>query len=161
MRKLVAVIFSLALVLSMGTATFATEIYDGSETDTASVEIFYDLETGYCIKIPEQINLEEESSYTFCASFLNLCETEQIVVRMSGISGGSQIVLTTDTEDLMIVDVRYDGAFIPTDGVVAVFTDSLESDGSLIFMTPMYESVHRVGRYSGTFEFTVSVEERT
>lgn len=76
-------------------------------------------------------------------------------------SSGSQIVLTTDAEDQMIVDVRYDEEFISNDGVVAVFTDSLESDGYLVFMTPLYESVHRVGRYSGIFEFTVSVEERT
>lgn len=159
MRKIISIILSLAIVFAMSTTIFAAEIYDDSENKTASSEIVYNLESGYCIEIPEQIDAST-GSYTFSAFYVNLSETEQVVVRISGVSEVSQLELFNDAGDSLTFGVVYDGAVIVPGYVVAIFTDSATADGALEITPDMGFTAHRAGEYRGTFEFTVSVEPR-
>lgn len=159
MRKMISIILSLAMVFAMSTAAFAAEIYDDSENKTASSEIVYNLESGYCIEIPEQIDAST-GSYTFSAFYVNLNETEQVVVRISGVNESSMLELFNDAGDSLPFGVFYDNAGIVPGYVVAVFTDSATANGVFEIKPDMGFTAHQAGEYRGTFEFTVSVEPR-
>lgn len=159
MKKLLALILAAIMVCSMGTTAFAAEITNESEMQTGFSEIVYNLETGYCIEIPEQIDASA-GAYTFTAAYVNLSETEQVVVRMSGIDEYSRMSLQNANGDTLDFTVRYDYAVIAPGYIVAVFTDSVTATGAMQITPDTYGTAHRVGQYSGVFEFTVSVEAR-
>lgn len=54
----------------------------------------------------------------------------------------------------------YDGAVIAPNYIVAVFTNSITANGTLEIIPELGLGAHRAGQYSGTFEFSVSVEAR-
>lgn len=159
MKKALTLILAAVLVCSMGTTAFAAEITNESEMQTGYSEIVYNLDTGYCIEIPEQIDASV-GAYTFTASYINLSETEQVVVRMSGVDEYSCMSLQNANGDTLDFTVRYDGATIVPGYVVAVFTDSVTASGAMQLIPDTYGTAHRAGQYSGVFEFTVSVETR-
>ena len=160
MKKLLALILSVVMVCSIATTASATEITDESDMKTAFGEIVYNLETGYCIEIPEQIDALT-GSYTFSAYYVNLNDNEQVVVRISGVDEVSRMELTNDFGESLAFNVLYDGAVIAPNYVVAVFTDSVTANGTFEIVPDLGFGAHRAGQYSGTFEFTVSIEERT
>ena len=84
MKRMIALLLCMALVCSLATTAFAAEITEGAEMQSTQSQIVYDLGTKYCIYIPEQIDAST-GSYTFEASYLAVSETEQVVVRMSGV----------------------------------------------------------------------------
>lgn len=159
MRKMIALLLAVLMVSSFTTSAFASEVTDESDMQSAYSEIVYDLSTSYCIYIPEQIDATV-GSYTFTASYLNLDETEQVVVRMSGVDDLSHINLYNDAEDALSFNVIYDYGGIAPNYIVAIFTDSVTADGTMQLIPDTYGTVHQPGRYSGGFEFTVSVESR-
>lgn len=159
MKKVLAFMLAAVLACSMGTTAFAAAITNESEMQTGYSEIVYNLDTGYCIEIPEQIDASV-GAYTFTASYINLSETEQVVVRMSGVDEYSCMSLQNSNGDTLDFTVRYDGAVIAPGYVVAIFTDSVTATGAMQFSPDTYGTAHRTGQYSGVFEFTVSVESR-
>lgn len=159
MKKLLALIFAAIMVCSVGTTAFAAEITDESEMQTGYSEIVYNLDTSYCIEIPEKIDATA-GAYTFTAAYVNLSETEQVVVRMSGIDEYSRMSLQNANGDTLDFTVWYDNAVIVPGYIVAVFTDSATANGTMQIIPDTYGTAHRVGQYSGMFEFTVSVETR-
>lgn len=159
MKKLLALILAAIMVCSMGTTAFAAEITNESEMQTGYSEIVYNLDTSYCIEIPEQIDATV-GAYTFTAAYVNLSETEQVVVRMSGVNEYSCMSLQNANGDTLDFTVMYDNATIVPGYVVAIFTDSVTATGAMRITPDTYGTAHRVGQYSGVFEFTVSVETR-
>ena len=159
MKKIIAILLSLTLMCSMSITGFAAEITDDSEMNTAQSEIVYTLDTGYCVYIPEQIDISN-GAYTFEAGYINVSDTEQIVVRMSDIDEVSRIYLQNENNDELRCVVLYDNAVIAPDNVVAVFTDSITSDGVFQIEPQIYGNAHSTGRYSNIFEFSISVEPR-
>ena len=159
MKKFIAIVMTLALVCSLGATAFAAEIANTSEGDSAQSEIVYNLETSYCVWIPESIEVSA-GPYTFMASQMNLGENEQVTVRMSDISEHSYIYLENGSGGILKCNVEYNYSAVAPNNIVAVFTDSLSADGQLR-ITPSNGDAHRTGQYSGIYEFVVSVEERT
>ncbi len=158
MKKFVAIVMALALVCSLGTTAFAAEITQDSEQNSSQAEIVYNLETSYCVWIPETLEASA-GPYTFMASQMNLDDDEQVTIRLSGIDEYSYIYLQGTNGDTLQCVVEYDHMLIGTWETVAEFTDSLTANGQLV-IRPSTNSAHRTGYYSGTFEFVVSVDER-
>ena len=90
-----------------------------------------------------------------------MSETEQVVVRISGVDDLGNITLENGASESLTLNVVYDGAGLMPNGAVAIFTDSTTANAPMQLIYNNYGKVHRPGQYSGTFEFTVSVEERT
>lgn len=159
MKKFISLALALIMTCTLGTTAFAAEITNDTEQQSAQSEIVYNLDTSYCIMIPEQIDLTL-GSYTFEAGYINLSETEQVAVRMSGVDEVSFLSLHNEKGDELKCGVSYDGSSIAHNYVVAVFTDSVTANGALQINPQVYGTANRTGQYSGTFEFTVSVEDR-
>ena len=157
---MIAILLCMVLVCSFATTAFATEITEDSEMQSTQSQIVYDLGTKYCIYIPEQIDAST-GSYVFEASYLAVSETEQVVVRMSGVNDLGNITLQNGASEELTLDVVYDGAGLMPNGAVAIFTDSTTANAPMQLIYNNYGKVHRPGQYSTTVEFTVSVEQRT
>lgn len=114
----------------------------------------------WSIYIPEEIDAST-GSYTFEASYLAVSETEQVVVRMSGVDDLGNITLENGASESLTLNVVYDGAGLMPNGAVAIFTDSTTANAPMQLIYNNYGKVHRPGKYSTTVEFTISVEERT
>ena len=159
MKRMIAILLCMVLVCSFATTAFATEITEDSEMQSTQSQIVYDLGTKYCIYIPEQIDAST-GSYVFEASYLAVSETEQVVVRMSGVDDLGNITLENGASESLTLNVVYDGAGLMPNGAVAIFTDSTTANAPMQLIYNNYGKVHRPGQYSTTVEFTVSVEER-
>ena len=107
MKRMIALLLCLALVCSFATTAFAAEITEDSETQSTMSQIVYNLVTKYCIYIPEQIDAGT-GSYTFAASYLAVSETEQVVVRMSGVDDLGNITLENGASEKLTLNVVYD-----------------------------------------------------
>ncbi len=160
MKKFISLALSLVLVCSLGTTAFAAEITNDTEQQSAQSELVYNLDTSYCIMIPEQIDAST-GAYTFEAGYINVSEAEQVTVRMSGVDEVSCLSLYNENGDELRCGVSYNNSTITHNYVVAEFTDSVMANGALQINPQLYGTAHRTGAYSGIFEFTVSVEPRT
>lgn len=164
MRKLVSLALVLAMVCTMSITAFAedTSISDQSQEQSATCEVVYDLQTQYCIFIPEVVYAGEE--YRFTAQYICLRDTEQIGVYISPLKDNTNIIeLSNENGNTLnmsiqrVTDNVWDAA---EDGLVAVFTKSTESDYSM-YIDKIFDGKSRpAGMYSGTFEFTIKIEER-
>lgn len=164
MRKLVSLALVLAMVCTMSVTAFAedTSISDQSQEQSATCEVVYDLEPSYCIFIPEVVYAGEE--YRFTAQYICLRDTEQIGVYISPLKDNTNIIeLSNENGNTLnmsiqrVTDNVWDAA---EDGLVAVFTKSTESDYSM-YIEKIFDGKSRpAGMYSGTFEFTIKIEER-
>lgn len=164
MRKLVSLALVLAMVCTMSITAFAedTSISDQSQEQSATCEVVYDLEPSYCIFIPEVVYAGEE--YRFTAQYICLRDTEQIGVYISPLKDNTNIIeLSNENGNTLnmsiqrVTDNVWDAA---EDGLVAVFTKSTESDYCM-YIDKIFDGKSRpAGMYSGTFEFTIKIEER-
>lgn len=152
------------MVCTMSVTAFAedTSISDQSQEQSATCEVVYDLEPSYCIFIPEVVYAGEE--YRFTAQYICLRDTEQIGVYISPLKDATSIIElsnengnTLDMSIQRVTDNVWDAA---EDGLVAVFTKSTESNCSM-HIDKIFDGKSRpAGMYSGTFEFTIKIEER-
>lgn len=165
MRKLVSLALVLAMVCTMSVTAFAedTSISDQSQEQSATCEVVYDLEPSYCIFIPEMVYAGEE--YRFTAQYICLRDTEQIGVYISPLKDDVNIIELSNengnTLDMTVNRVSDDNVWTAAvDGLVAVFTKSTESNYSM-YIDKIFDGKSRpAGMYSGTFEFTIKIEER-
>lgn len=159
MKKIISFVLALALACSFSSTAFAASVTEESDQKNGYTEIVYNLDTGYCIEIPKTIDAAA-GAYTFSASYVNLSASEQVVVKMSDVNEYSCLSLKNEAGDALQCCVMYDHATITPNYIVAVFTDSVTADGAMEINPDISGSAHRTGRYSGIFEFTVSVEPR-
>lgn len=164
MRKLVSLALVLAMVCTMSVTAFAedTSISDQSQEQSATCEVVYDLEPSYCIFIPEVVYAGEE--YRFTAQYICLRDTEQIGVYISPLKDNTNIIeLSNENGNTLNMSVSCFANGVRQyldDGLVAVFTKSTESDYSM-YIDKIFDGKSRpAGMYSGTFEFTIKIEER-
>ncbi len=163
MRKIIASVTVLVMVLCcVSTTAFAYSITE--ETDTGEVgvtsELAYELESSYCINIPEYIDISV-GDYIFTADYLNINSNEQVEVRMlDGVGAGGCVILRNELGDELECYVLYNNDELPGGREVGVFTDSLFSDGAMQFRVDTTNGMHYTGKYTSTVTFLVVVDSR-
>lgn len=164
MRKLVSLALVLAMVCTMSVTAFAedTSISDQSQEQSATCEVVYDLQTQYCVIIPERI-YANDGTYYFNAQYMYLRDTEQLSIYISPLKDPGMVTVSRDNGDTLdlCVHTYVDGlGDLSEDGLVAVFTKSNKSDCGAYFEKIYDGKTRSAGMYSGTFEFTIKIEER-
>lgn len=151
MKKILAIILSVVLVLSMSVTAFATEVT--SEYQVAQSTLSYTEPSTYTVIIPETMYVSTGASLQFEAKYLNILETEQVVIRCTNLDENGAIALTNESGDSINVlfgvndgsDICYR---INWDKTVAY--DVIITMGSTGGVLP-------AGDYTGIAEFTVSI----
>ncbi len=152
MKKIVSILLSAILMLTLAVPAFASELSEDSTS--AQSTMTYSVEGGYIIVIPETIDIQ--SGFSLTASRLNIARDKQVNVYLNSIQD-DYITFTSEQGDT--IDVHITGH--DSDNRVAVFTDLPTTDYVISgYIDEHAMSAARVGEYTATVEFTVSLGER-
>ena len=154
MKKFLAIVLSVVLVLSMSVTAFATELNVGNQTGQNTLS-FTEPST-YTVIIPDTIYVSPETSLECETTFLNIQDTEQLVIRLNNLDENNRLLLSNES-----------GASLHACFEVANDTDIcylVNPDCTVVYAARMglhYEtSIIPAGEYTGIAEFTVSVEPK-
>lgn len=149
MRKKIALLLSLVMLISSTLSVNAADL--SPEANTGSAEVSYWVDSSYIITIPETIYLNEE--YYFEASYLNIQPIEYIAVYITNLNEGTLTVTNEygNSDTLTIYGAEVNGK-------VAEFTS--ESMTSTTSITASMSDTAKAGTYKGVVEFMVSTGVR-
>ena len=151
MKKLLAIILSVVLVLSMSVTVFATEVtYEGQ---VAQSTLSYTEPSTYTVIIPDIIYVNTGAPFDFEVKHLNIQETEQVVIRFANLNENGAITLSNASGDS--IDV-YFSVNEGSDVCYRVNWDKTVAYGVSVTMGST-GTVLPAGDYTGIAEFTVSI----
>ena len=161
MKKLFALILTVAMLATMSTTAFAAEIGPGANASQGSTEVSFNVDPTYTITIPATVELQKvedngtvtyENDYTIGANAgVRLKKNEYIEVTVA-----SNFEMTTTEGATLAYTITAEGAAVATGGVVAEFaTDKAEQTATIHIAAndPDYAGV-----YKDTVTFTVAVK---
>ena len=104
MRKLFAIMLSVALLLSMSVNAFAADSQIAGEGATGQSTVYYQAPDTYSIVIPETINIMD--GYTFTATEINIASNLKVFVRITNLDENNILTLTnTETGDTLNMEI--------------------------------------------------------
>lgn len=181
MKKLLSIVWALALALSLSVTAFAadTQITDQSPDKTGKTSVTYGVTAAYTVTIPASVSIggaDNSNTVIVSAENVKVAYGEQVVVRLTGINeseenenGDSEFQVKTKEGAALKYVVKKGESEVTTAAdnniVLAVnpnsTTDQEVASGSqsLTFALADNQVVQYAGEYYGTVTFTVSVEE--
>lgn len=149
MKKAISILVCVAAFLCCNVTAFAADSYLQNSGDTASSTVTYQVNSNYCITIPETI--DAFNGFELTADYMNIKEDEQVNV---SICGDNLIGMTNeygDSFDLMLNTIG--------NGRVAKFVKN-QTTSDTISGYPKEMGMFPAGTYTGTVVFVVSLEEK-
>lgn len=151
MRKVIALLLSIVLLLSMSATAFAADSQICGDGATGQSTVYYFAPSTYSIVIPETIFIAE--GYTFTATEMNIQPQEQVTVRITNLTENDAISIshtkTGETLDLQITGL---GA----NQTCAIFSaENLTSSISIGGQIINAGSNPKAGEYTGIMEFVI------
>jgi len=161
MKKLFALILTVAMLFSLSVAAFAAEINQGTAESNGSTSVYFEVAPTYTITIPATVELAKtenagvvtyENDYTITASEnLRLKKHEYVEVTIA-----TDGVMTTDEGATLDYTVSVGGSAVANGDVVAAFgTNTAEQTSTMHIAAndPTY-----AGRYEDIVTFTIAVK---
>lgn len=161
MKKLFALISTVAMLATLSVTAFAAEIDQGAAESNGSTSVYFEVDPTYTITIPATVELAKketagvvtyENDYTITASEnLRLKKYEYVEVTIA-----TDGVMTTDEGAELAYTVSVDGSAVANGDVVAAFgTNTAEQTTTMHIAAndPTY-----AGRYEDTVTFTIAVK---
>lgn len=152
MRKLFAIMLSVALLLSMSVNAFAADSQIAGEGATGQSTVFYQAPDTFSIVIPETIYIMD--GYTFTATEINIASDLKVFVRITNLDENNILTMTnTETGDTLNMEItgldeKQRCAIFEPDNLTSMLTISsvIRNNGE----NP------RTGEYTGIMEFVLS-----
>ena len=161
MKKLFALILTVAMLATMSVTAFAAEIGPGANASQGSTEVSFNVDPTYTVTIPATVELQKvedngtvtyENDYTIGANAgVRLKKNEYIEVTVA-----SDFEMTTTEGATLAYTITAEDAAVATGGVVAEFaTDKAEQIATIHIAAndPDY-----AGEYKDTVVFTLTVK---
>lgn len=166
MKKLLATILALTLALSLSATAFAMDINQDADPKTGNTSVTYNVDPAYTVTIPETVTIND-AAVTVSATGVKVDKGSQVVVKLTATSGTDNAftVKTDKNAELTYKVMNGETAVNVGDTVLAVNPDTaIDNSGasgsaSLTFSLADGETVQYAGTYTGTVEFTVSVDD--
>ena len=162
MKKLFALILTVAMLATMSVTAFAAEIGPGANASQGSTEVSFNVDPTYTVTIPATVELNKvedngtvtyENDYTIGANAgVRLKKNEYIEVTVA-----SDFTMQTTEGATLVYSITAGGNAVANNGVVAEFETDKAAQSTTIHIAandPDY-----AGEYKDTVTFTVSVEE--
>lgn len=154
MKKILATILSVVLVLSMSVTAFATEVT--SDYQVAQSTLSYTEPSTYTVIIPETMYVSTGAMMEFEAKYINIQDDEQVVIRCANLDENGAIALSNESGDSVNVYFSCENG-----SNVCYRVNADKTVAQTVFATiGSTEGVLPAGEYTGIAEFTVSVEPR-
>ena len=161
MKKLFALILTVAMLATMSVTAFAAEIGPGANASQGSIEVSFNVDPTYTVTIPATVELERqedngtvtyENDYTLTAQAgVRLKKGEYIEVIVA-----SDFKMTTTEGATLEYTIPAENAVVANNGVVAEFaTDKAEQTATIHIAA---NDPDFAGEYEDTVTFTVAVK---
>ena len=160
MKKVFALILTVAMLASMSVTAFAAQIGPEANTEGGSIELSFNVDPTYTITIPATVELQKvedngtvtyENDYTLTAQAgVRLKKGEYIEVTVA-----SDFEMTTTEGATLAYTITAEDAAVANNGVVATFGTDKNAQSTTIHIAandPDY-----AGEYKDTVTFTVAV----
>ena len=154
MKKILAIILSVVLVLSTSVTAFATEVT--SDYQVAQSTLSYTEPSTYTVIIPDTIYVSTGAALEFETKYLNIQQTEQLVITFANLDENDMIPLSNEYGNSINV---YFGVNNDADVCYRVNADQTVAFVASVQMAST-ESLLPAGEYTGIAEFTVSVQPK-
>ena len=161
MKKLFALILTVAMLATMSVTAFAAEIGPGANASQGSTEISFNVDPTYTVTIPSTVELQKidaegvityENDYTLTAEAgVRLKKNEYIEVTVD-----SDFVMTTTEGATLEYGITAASAPVANNGVVAEFETDKATQSTTIHIAA--NDPDFAGEYKDTVTFTVAVK---
>ena len=162
MKKLFAVILTVAMIATMSVTAFAAEIGPGANASQGSTEVSFNVDHTYTVTIPATVELAKETAGDGTVTYENdYTLTAQAGVRLKKgeyieVTVASDFEMTTTEGATLDYAITAGGNTVANNGVVAEFaTDKAEQTATIHIAAndPDY-----AGEYKDTVTFTLEVK---
>ena len=152
MRKLFAIMLSVALLLSMSVNAFAADTQIAGEGATGQSTIYYQAPNTFSVVIPETIYIMD--GYTFTATEVNISSNLKLFVRITNLDENNILTLTnTDTGEALNMEITG----LDDMQRCAIFEpDNLTSTLTISGVIHNNGENPKAGDYTGIMEFVIS-----
>ena len=161
MKKLFALILTVAMLATMSVTAFAAEIGPGANASQGSTEVSFNVDPTYTVTIPATVELQKvedngtvtyENDYTLTAQAgVRLKKGEYIEVTVA-----SDFEMTTTEGATLEYTITAENAAVANNGVVAEFaTDKAEQTATIHIAA---NDPDFAGEYKDTVTFTLTVK---
>ena len=155
MKKILAFVLSVVLILSMSVTAFATELNIGNQTGQSTLS--FTEPSAYTVIIPDTIYVNSGATLEFETTFLNIQQTEQLIIRVNNLDENDMITLSNEFGNTINVYFELNNN--------ADVCYRVNPDSTVEFAASMQiqhtELINPAGEYTGVAEFVVSVEPKT
>lgn len=162
MKKLFVAILALCLLATLSVTAFAsnssgqTEISQGTEPKTGSLNVNYTVDSNYTVTIPTTVTLGGTAKIK--AENVKVKKGEYVEVKLTGTSGtNNAFILKTGEGAEITYTVEKGGNVVNVNDAILTVSpgENLSGDTTLTFVAPA--DIKYAGTYTGTVTFTVSV----
>ena len=162
MKKRLALILTLGMVISMSTTVFAatttTDLNDTTKTGTTTLT--YEQASGYTVTIPADFNVtKDEVSQTISAKDVVIPSGKSMKVKVSSpnYATGWYLIDKENTENKLAYTMKKGAdAVVSGDEILSVSAGTISGSQALLFQVT--DNVTKAGTYTDTLTFIVSVE---
>ena len=161
MKKLFALILTVAMLATMSVTAFAAEIGPGANASQGSTEVSFNVDPTYTVTIPATVELQKvdtegvityEKDYTLTAEAgVRLKKNEYIEVTVA-----SDFIMTTTEGATLEYDITANDTAVANDGIVAEFDTDKSQQTATIHIAA--NDPDFAGEYKDTVTFTVAVK---
>ena len=161
MKKLFALILTVAMLATMSVTAFAAEIGPGANASQGSTEVSFNVDPTYTVTIPATVELNKvedngvvtyENDYTLTAQAgVRLKKGEYIEVTVA-----SDFEMTTTEGATLAYTITAENAAVANNGVVATFGTDKNAQSTTIHIAA--NDPDFAGEYKDTVTFTVAVK---
>lgn len=161
MRKIISSVLCLAMLLSMGTTAFASNI--STDGGSHEVTVTYGVSQSFNVTIPSEITFRESTeTVTISANDVIIPVNKSLIVSVDSetYDGRWRLTDTTSTDNFVLYDIYTPDNEYRVGGIVPALTvNAGQSQGSVDLEFVLRASATKAGTYTDTLTFTVDVVE--
>lgn len=152
MKKVIALLLSVVMIMSMSVTAFAADTEVSGNGSTAQSTVVYTEASSYILVIPEYIIPGPYQYCTIEAKSLNLKAGDELLVRLTNLDENDNLTLTHSSGST--IDVHF-GVFDDYDTCAKFYYDSQQTINSVSCEVVGTATTIPAGEYTGIAEFVV------